>query len=123
MSIITDPDALDRADMEKLQAGHDAALNDLMARHATPVFRFLCRMTGNEDDASDLAQESDFSGAAAEYQEALRLNPGQVKTKVGLATVLLNLGREPEAVQQLDEVLIQEPGNPAALELRQQIRR
>ena len=27
---ITDPDALDRADMEKLQAGHDAALNDLI---------------------------------------------------------------------------------------------
>ena len=58
MSIITDPDALDRADMEKLQAGHDAALNDLMARHATPVFHFLCRMTGNEEDANDLAQET-----------------------------------------------------------------
>lgn len=69
MSIITDPlspeasarqaaDALDRADMERLQAGHDAALNDLMERHATPVFRFLCRMVGNEDDANDLAQET-----------------------------------------------------------------
>lgn len=51
-------DALDRADMEKLQAGHDAALDDLMERHATPVFHFLCRMVGNEDDASDLAQET-----------------------------------------------------------------
>jgi RNA polymerase sigma-70 factor (ECF subfamily) len=62
MSITTDaepsPDACDRADMEKLQAGHDAALNDLMARHATPVFHFLCRMVGNEDDANDLAQET-----------------------------------------------------------------
>ncbi|MEI6192889.1 MAG: sigma-70 family RNA polymerase sigma factor [Verrucomicrobiota bacterium] len=69
MSIITDaqpsPDdsarqveALDRADMEKLQAGHDAALNDLMERHATPVFHFLCRMVNNEDDANDLAQET-----------------------------------------------------------------
>src|ERR1700733_9299005 len=54
----TDPDARDRADMEKLQAGHAAALNDLMARHATPVFHFLCRMTGNEEDANDLAQET-----------------------------------------------------------------
>ena len=44
--------------MERLQAGHDAALNDLMERHATPVFHFLCRMTGNEDDANDLAQET-----------------------------------------------------------------
>jgi RNA polymerase sigma-70 factor (ECF subfamily) len=58
MSITTDSDALDRADMEKLQAGHDAAFNDLMARHATPIFHFLCRMTGNEDDANDLAQET-----------------------------------------------------------------
>ena len=44
--------------MEQLQAGHDAALNNLMERHATPVFRFLCRMIGNEDDANDLAQET-----------------------------------------------------------------
>ena len=51
-------DALDRVDMERLAAGQDAALNDLMERHATPVFRFLCRMVGNEADASDLAQET-----------------------------------------------------------------
>ena len=44
--------------MERLTAGHDAALNDLMERHATPVFHFLCRMVGNEDDANDLAQET-----------------------------------------------------------------
>lgn len=58
MSSSTDADALDRADMEKLQAGHDAALNDLMERHATPVFHFFCRMTGSADDANDLAQET-----------------------------------------------------------------
>lgn len=44
--------------MAKLRAGQDAALNDLMARHATPVFHFLCRLTGNEADANDLAQET-----------------------------------------------------------------
>ena len=38
--------------------GHDAALNDLMERHATPIFQFLCRMLGNEDDANDAAQET-----------------------------------------------------------------
>jgi RNA polymerase sigma-70 factor (ECF subfamily) len=53
-----DPNALDRADMERLMAGQDAALNDLMERHAAPIFRFLCRMVGNEDDANDLAQET-----------------------------------------------------------------
>jgi len=54
----TEADARDRADMERLQRGHDAALNDLMERHATGVFHFLCRMLGNEDDANDLAQET-----------------------------------------------------------------
>lgn len=51
-------DALDRADMARLCSGHDAALNDLMERHAAPVFHFLCRMLGSEDDANDLAQET-----------------------------------------------------------------
>src|ERR1019366_1161222 len=54
----TDSNARDCADMERLAAGNDAALNDLMERHATPVFHFLCRMVGNEDDANDLAQET-----------------------------------------------------------------
>jgi len=54
----TEADAHDQADMERLAAGHDAALNDLMERHATPIFHFLCRMVGNEDDANDLAQET-----------------------------------------------------------------
>jgi RNA polymerase sigma-70 factor (ECF subfamily) len=53
-----DADTLDRADLERLVAGHDAALDALMERHATAVFHFLCRMLGNEDDANDLAQET-----------------------------------------------------------------
>jgi len=58
MSINLDADARDRADMERLMAGQDTALNDLMERHATSLFHFLCRMVGNEDDANDLAQET-----------------------------------------------------------------
>jgi RNA polymerase sigma-70 factor, ECF subfamily len=54
----TDATALDQADMARLVGGHDAALNELMERHATAVFHFLCRMLGNEDDANDLAQET-----------------------------------------------------------------
>ena len=53
-----DTTALDRADMARLVAGHDDALNDLMERHATPLFHFLFRMLNNEDDANDLAQET-----------------------------------------------------------------
>ena len=54
----TEADAHDQADMERLAAGHDAALNDLMERHAAPMFHFLCRLVDNEDDAHDLAQET-----------------------------------------------------------------
>ena len=58
MSATLEADARDRADMEQLQAGRAAALNDLMDRHAAPLFHFLHRLTGNEDDANDLAQET-----------------------------------------------------------------
>jgi RNA polymerase sigma-70 factor, ECF subfamily len=54
----TETDALDRADMERLVAGEEAALNRLMERHAAAVFHFLLRMLGSEDDANDLAQET-----------------------------------------------------------------
>lgn len=54
----TEADVCDRANMARLAAGQDAALDDLMARYATPVFHFLFRMLGNEDDANDLAQET-----------------------------------------------------------------
>ena len=54
----TERDALDRADMQRLANGHEAALNDLMERHAPSIFHFLFRMLGNEEDANDLAQES-----------------------------------------------------------------
>jgi RNA polymerase sigma-70 factor (ECF subfamily) len=54
----TEADARDRADMARLCQGHDPALNDLMERHATPLFQFLCRMLNNEADANDLAQEA-----------------------------------------------------------------
>jgi RNA polymerase sigma-70 factor (ECF subfamily) len=53
----TDTDSVDQVDMARLADGHDGALSDLMDRHATPVFHFLCRMTGNKDDAAELAQE------------------------------------------------------------------
>lgn len=53
-----DTEAADKADMERLAQGHDAALNALMERHSGPVFQFLYRMLGDEQDANDLAQET-----------------------------------------------------------------
>lgn len=51
-------DALDQADMARLVAGHDSALNSLMERHGGPLFGFLCRFLRDEEAAHDLAQET-----------------------------------------------------------------
>ena len=84
----TDAAAQDRADMERLAGGHEAALNDLMARHGRPVFQFLCRMLGNEDDASDLAQET----FVRVYQHRASFRPG-AKFTTWLYTIAANLAR------------------------------
>jgi RNA polymerase sigma factor (sigma-70 family) len=51
-------DDQDRTDMARLVAGHDAALNELMGRHAEKLFHYLVRSLRNEEDAADLAQEA-----------------------------------------------------------------
>ena len=78
----------DRADMERLQRGHDAALNDLMERHAPAVFHFLCRMLGNEDDANDLAQETFVRVFRAKNSYRL-----EQKFSTWLFTIAANLAR------------------------------
>ena len=84
----SEADARDRADMERLVAGHDAALNELMGRHAGPVFRFLARMVANEDDANDLAQETFFRvyRARASFRTSERFS-------TWLYTIAANLAR------------------------------
>ena len=83
-----DPDALDRQDMTRLAGGRDAALNDLMERHAAPVFHFLCRMLANEDDANDLAQET----FVRVYQNRDRFR-ADGKFSTWLFTIAANLAR------------------------------
>jgi len=84
----SEADARDRADMERLVAGHDAALDELMERHAGPVFRFLARMVANEDDANDLAQETFFRvyRARASFRTSERFS-------TWLYTIAANLAR------------------------------
>jgi RNA polymerase sigma-70 factor, ECF subfamily len=81
-------EAQDRADMARLAGGHDAALNDLMERHATAVFHFLCRLLGNEDDANDLAQET----FVRVYRARDSYQPEQ-KFSTWLFTIAANLAR------------------------------
>ena len=84
----TEADTQDRADMARLVAGHDAALNDLMARHAPSIHHFLCRMLGNEDDANDVAQET----FVRVYQHRCSYRSG-ARFSTWLYTIAANLAR------------------------------
>jgi RNA polymerase sigma-70 factor (ECF subfamily) len=82
-----DTEAIDKADMERLAQGHDAALNSLMERHSGPVFQFLYRMLGDEQDANDLAQET----FVRVYRHRERFDGGKFTT--WLYTIASNLAR------------------------------
>jgi RNA polymerase sigma-70 factor (ECF subfamily) len=83
-----DSPGLDVADMRRLAAGEDAALNDLMDRHGSRVFHFLFRMLGDEDDARDLAQET----FVRVYKNRSSFDGGERFTN-WLYTIAGNLGR------------------------------
>lgn len=85
---IIDSEAQDRADMADLVSGRDAALSSLMERHGLPIFRFLARVTGNEDDANDLAQET----FVRVYRASDRYRPAQ-SFRTWLFTIAANLAR------------------------------
>lgn len=83
------PDDQDRADMEKLVAGHDAALNDLMERHGPKLFHYLIRSLQNEDDAADLAQET----FVRVFQNRSKFDPKQ-KFSTWLYAIATNLVKD-----------------------------
>ncbi|MCP4798534.1 MAG: RNA polymerase sigma factor, partial [bacterium] len=44
--------------MEQISSGQEAAFRLLVQRWESPLFGFLWRMTGSEDDARDLCQDT-----------------------------------------------------------------
>jgi RNA polymerase sigma-70 factor (ECF subfamily) len=81
-------DERDVHDMARLAAGHDAALNDLMERHAERLFHYLLRSLQDESDAADLAQET----FARVYQNRGKFDPSQ-KFATWLYAIASNLVR------------------------------
>ena len=79
----------DHRDMARLVAGHDGALDDLMARHGEKLFHYLIRSLQNEDEAADLAQET-FTRV---YQHRAKFNPAQ-KFSTWLYAIASNLVRD-----------------------------
>lgn len=49
--------------------------------------------------------QSRIDKAMEHYQEAARLNPENAQAVYGIAVVLMNKGRYPEAIEQLDKVI------------------
>src|SRR3954454_10071011 len=79
----------DALDMARLVAGHDAALNDLMARHAEKVFHYLIRQLQNETEAEELAQET----FVRVYQNRARYD-SRARFSTWLYTIATNLVRD-----------------------------
>jgi RNA polymerase sigma-70 factor (ECF subfamily) len=82
-------DEQDVRDMARLAGGHGAALNELMGRHAEKLFRYLLRSLQDENDASDLAQET----FVRVYQNRSKFNPSQ-KFTTWLYAIASNLVRD-----------------------------
>lgn len=83
------PDDQDLTDMERLVAGRDASLDDLMERHGETLFHYLIRSLQNEADAADLAQET----FVRVYQHRARFDPKQ-KFSTWLYTIATNLVKD-----------------------------
>ncbi len=75
--------------MARLNAGHDAALSDIMGRHAQRLFHYLVRQLANETDAADIAQES----FVRVYHSRTRFRPDQ-KFSTWLYAIATNLARD-----------------------------
>src|SRR5512135_3734180 len=79
----------DLHDMARLNAGHDAALNALMDRHAERLFHYLMRQLNNETDAADIAQET----FVRVYHHRASFQPNQ-SFSTWLYTIATNLLRD-----------------------------
>jgi RNA polymerase sigma-70 factor (ECF subfamily) len=79
----------DRTDMARLAAGDDAALDDLMGRHAEAVLRYLVRLLHDEAEAEDVAQET----FVRVYLHRTKFNPRQ-KFTTWLYSIATNLARD-----------------------------
>ena len=82
-------DGQDAQDMARLVAGGDAALNELMERHAEKLFHYLFRSLQDESDAADLTQET----FVRVYQSRAKFD-GRQKFSTWLYAIASNLVRD-----------------------------
>src|SRR5215471_15993493 len=99
----------DRSDMARLAAGQDAALNELMGRHAERLFHYLLRILQNEAEAADLAEES----FVRVYQNRANFE-AQYKFTTWVYTIATNLARDLQRHRARHPHLSLEAENPSA---------
>ena len=75
--------------MLALQAGDDAALNELIARHRAPLHRFVCRYVQDETVAGDVVQET----FVRVYFKAAKYEP-RATVKTWIYAIAVNLCRD-----------------------------
>ncbi|MCD6289424.1 MAG: co-chaperone YbbN [Anaerolineae bacterium] len=90
------------------------------------VRRFIEQIIPNEIDLKvaagrALLRAKDFAGAEAKFREALTQNPDHPGALLGLGQVLLEQGREDEALKILEKVPAATPEGAEASRLRQEI--
>jgi RNA polymerase sigma-70 factor (ECF subfamily) len=82
-------DEHDRRNMARLAAGQDAALDELMSRHAERLSHYLLRLLQNESEAADVAEEA----FVRVYLHRKRFRRGK-KFSTWLYTIATNLARD-----------------------------
>jgi len=75
--------------MERLAAGHHAALSNLMERHSLRLFHYLVRQLHDESEAEDVAQET----FVRVYQHSKKFDPEQ-RFSTWLYTIATNLVKD-----------------------------
>jgi RNA polymerase sigma-70 factor (ECF subfamily) len=104
----------DRIDMQRLAAGQDQALEELMARHAEKLFHYLVRLLQNETKASDLAEEV----FVRIYQNRLKFKSTH-KFSTWLFTIATNLARDLRRYQARHPQVSMEADGKAGHDLRE----
>jgi len=72
------------------RAGDDGAFDQLVERHMKPTYALAYRLTGNHDDADDLAQE-----AFIRAHRGLARFRGEARFSTWLTRIVINLSRNP----------------------------
>jgi RNA polymerase sigma-70 factor (ECF subfamily) len=86
-------EANDRATVAQVLAGNQASFRDLVERYSRTIFRLAFRMTGNEQDAEDIVQETFLRAYRALHTFEAKANFGTWLRRVAINCTFDHLRR------------------------------